>query len=114
MCQSNKIMAAVTFPLSSTLAPLAGEDDATTGRILDAAFGLLLDFGVRNLSVEGVARRAGVARVTIYRRFAGRDELLRAVLLREGRRLFDAVDAAVAGSDTPEDQLVEGFAATLS
>jgi AcrR family transcriptional regulator len=100
-----------------TLTAILGEEDATdamTERILDAAYASLLDFGVRHLSVEDVARRLGIARITIYRRFASKDELLRAVLFREGRRVFTQVDAAIAGHDDPEAQLVEGFAATLA
>ncbi|MCU1355456.1 MAG: transcriptional regulator, TetR family, partial [Acidimicrobiales bacterium] len=82
-------------------------------RILDAARDEILTFGVRRTNVEDIARRAGVARITIYRRFPGKDELVRAVVLREGRRVFAEVDAVVAGFDDIEDQMVEGFAAIL-
>src|SRR5258706_12531837 len=103
MCQSYRVVATVTL---STI--LGGEEttDAMTDRILDAAYASLLDFGVRNLSVEAVARRLGIARITIYRRFASKDDLLRAVLLREGRRVFALVDAAIVGHGDPEAQLV--------
>ncbi|HEX2576310.1 MAG TPA: TetR family transcriptional regulator [Aquihabitans sp.] len=92
----------------------ADEGDATTARILDAAHEQLLDVGLRRSSVEDIARRAGIARITVYRRFGGRDDLIRAVLLREGRRLLEAVDLAVAGIDDPDEQLVEGFTAILA
>lgn len=87
--------------------------EATTVRILDAALDELLEFGTRRASLEDVARRAGVARITIYRRFPTKDDLIRAVVLREGRRVFAAVDAVVAELSDLDDQLVEGFAAIL-
>jgi AcrR family transcriptional regulator len=49
--------------------------------ILDAARELLAEGGVRRLTIEGVAARAGVAKTTIYRRWRDRDELAFAVLL---------------------------------
>jgi AcrR family transcriptional regulator len=100
-------------PLAALLAP-AATADRMTARILDAAYGHLLDFGIGHLSVEEVARRAGIARITIYRRFATKDELLRAVLIREGQRIFAQVDAVIAAHPSAEENIVEGFAATLS
>lgn len=87
--------------------------DPTTVRILDAALAQVLDHGLRRTSVEDVARHAGLARITIYRRFPGRDDLLRAMLLREGRRLLAQVDQAVDAVDSLEEQVVEGFTAIL-
>ena len=49
--------------------------------ILDATRELLVEGGVQALTIEGVAARAGVAKTTIYRRWASRDELAFAVLL---------------------------------
>lgn len=89
------------------------DPDATTVRILDAALAQVLEHGLRRTSVEDVARRAGLARITIYRRFPGRDDLLRAVLLREGRRLLALVDEAVDAVDSLDEQVVEGFTAIL-
>ncbi|MEY2417420.1 MAG: hypothetical protein QOG90_100 [Actinomycetota bacterium] len=87
--------------------------DATTERILDAAYEELLHFGVKGVSVEDIAKRVGVARITIYRRFANKDALLAAVALREARRLLARVDAAIDKQSSPEDQLVEGFVVAL-
>jgi AcrR family transcriptional regulator len=51
-------------------------------KILDATRALLVEGGVRRLTVEGVAARSGVAKTTIYRRYRSKDELALAVLLR--------------------------------
>jgi len=84
-----------------------------TVRILDAAYDRMLQFGLRRTTVEDVARAAGIARITIYRRFANREELVRAVVLREAMRVFGQVDAAVGGLESLEEQLVEGFVVLL-
>ncbi|UJA21665.1 TetR/AcrR family transcriptional regulator [Thermoleophilia bacterium SCSIO 60948] len=89
------------------------DGDPTAERILEGALALLEDFGLRRTTVEDVARRVRMSRVTIYRRFAGKDALVRAVLLRELRRFFAAIDERVAGIDATEDRLVEGFAFAL-
>jgi AcrR family transcriptional regulator len=87
--------------------------DPMTGRILDACYEEVLTYGIRRLSVEDVARRAGTARITIYRRFPNKSVLVRAVILREGQRLLTQVDEAVEGVPLGEQQLVEGFTVIL-
>jgi AcrR family transcriptional regulator len=42
--------------------------DATTEAILDATRASVLDFGIRRTTLTDVARRAGVSRMTVYRR----------------------------------------------
>ena len=54
----------------------------TEAAILAATRALLEEGGVRRLTIEGVAARAGVAKTTIYRRWRSRDELALAVLIR--------------------------------
>ena len=53
----------------------------TEAAILAATRELLSQGGVRELTVEGVAARAGVAKTTIYRRWRSKDELALAVLI---------------------------------
>jgi AcrR family transcriptional regulator len=50
----------------------AAVDDA----ILTAAFALFTEHGVEGASIERIARRAGVAKTSIYRRWASREALL--------------------------------------
>lgn len=87
--------------------------DATATKILDGAVGACAAHGISALTIDGVARRAGVNRTTIYRRFGDRDALLQAMTLREGERMAQAITESVAGIEDPADQLVEGFAAAL-
>ena len=83
--------------------------DAVGESIVDAALAEFLAYGLRRTNVDVVARRAGVSRATLYRRFEGKDALVQAVLVRESRRFFASIAAAVAGIESPEERLVEGF-----
>ena len=49
--------------------------------ILQATRELLVEGGVRGLTIEKAAARAGVAKTTIYRRWRDKDELALAVVL---------------------------------
>lgn len=91
----------------------AQSDDATTERILDAALARFVDFGLRRTSVDDVAKRAGVSRVTVYRRFQNRDMLVAATLAREYQRFLAVLDPVVKALPTMEERIVEGFLVTL-
>ena len=91
----------------------AGDDDDLVRRTLDAAEEMLRDLGLRPLSVEDVAARAGVGRTSVYRRFGGRDDLVHAVLARELRRTLHAMRVAAASADGLEDKAVAVVVAAL-
>ena len=73
---------------------LTAEIPADSDHILDAALALAAASGLRHLTMEDVARRAGVGRMTVYRRFGSRDALLDALAGREARRCLAELDAA--------------------
>jgi AcrR family transcriptional regulator len=85
------------------------QTDAVAGTILDAALDEFLAYGLRRTNVDVVARRAGVSRATLYRRFDGKDALVQAVLVRECHRFFTSIVAAIGDLPTMEERLVEGF-----
>jgi AcrR family transcriptional regulator len=100
--------------LGRILATEAPPADDASERILNAAIRQVEDFGVRRFTIDDVARRVGVSRVTIYRYFPKKDRLIEAVMLHELRRFLRDIDAAVAGYDTLEERLVEGFVFALT
>ena len=97
------------FIADDTAAPA----DAAVERILDAALEQFQSVGLRRSSMEDVARRAGLSRVTIYRRFPQKDRLLEALLLRECRRLLGDMRALMLPLATQEQRIVEGFSFAL-
>lgn len=87
--------------------------DELSERILDGAMACLSELGLRRSTVEDIARRAGVSRVTVYRRFENKNNLVEAVLLRECRRCLAALDEAVTGVESLDERIVEGFVFAL-
>jgi AcrR family transcriptional regulator len=86
-------------------------DPATTA-ILDAAVVEFERHGFRRVALDDVARRARVSRTTIYRRFAGRDELVAAVIDRENAVLFADIADELKSRRPQSNYYVEAF--TLS
>jgi AcrR family transcriptional regulator len=84
-----------------------------TGHILDAALAVAAASGLRNLTMDDVARRAGVGRMTVYRRFGTRDALIDALTARELRRCLAELDAASEPDAPMEEQVAAGFAVAV-
>jgi AcrR family transcriptional regulator len=82
--------------------------DETADRILGAAVAQAEDFGLRRFTMDGVARRVGVSRVTIYRYFPKKDQLVSALIMRELRRFLTRLDAVIEAEPTSEAKLVQG------
>jgi AcrR family transcriptional regulator len=84
-------------------------DPANDAAILDAALDLLIERGAAGASIEAIARRAGVAKLTVYRRWQSKEDLLMAAL--EHARNPDTDHPQAAHS---LDELVEHTAELLS
>ena len=92
----------------------APPEDEASGRILAAAIQQIEDFGVRRFTIDDVARRLGISRVTIYRHFPKKDRLVEAALLHELHRFLGDLNASVQPYETLEERLVEGFVSALT
>jgi AcrR family transcriptional regulator len=88
-------------------------DDAMSERVLDAALSLVAASGAPHLTMDDVAARAGVGRMTVYRRFGGRQQLLDALAVRECRRCLAQIAAALDPNKPIEERATELFVATL-
>jgi AcrR family transcriptional regulator len=81
-------MPAPDLPMTTTILSLNGDleprerSDAARNRrrILDAAERLFAEFGPDNVSMDDIARAAGVGKGTLFRRFGDRANLARSVL----------------------------------
>jgi AcrR family transcriptional regulator len=74
------------------------ESAAATGeRILDAAVEAFRELPSEQISLDEVARRAGVAVQTVIRRFGGREGLFSAAAAREAERVQSQRDRAPVG-----------------
>ncbi|WP_158092035.1 MULTISPECIES: TetR/AcrR family transcriptional regulator [Pseudonocardia] len=72
-------------------------------RVLDAAAELLVRWGYRRVTIEDVARRAGVGKGTVYLHVRTKDALFLTVLLRSQRRVFADLADRIAAE--PENAL---------
>jgi len=90
---------------------VAAAPSSARERILGSAYELFSRKGIRAVGVDEVIKRAGVAKATLYRHFASKDELVLAFLQqREQLWTKDWVEAeARRRGATPEEQLLAIF-----
>ena len=87
----------------------AGDEHATDERILDAALREIAARGSDEATMTDIAVRAGVGRMTVFRRFGGKEALIERLVLRELARFLTHVDATLAGIDDEGERVVEAF-----
>jgi AcrR family transcriptional regulator len=80
-------------------------------RILDTARDLLLRWGYRRVTIDEVARRAGVGKGTIYLHWRSREELFHAVSAREAAAMVGAVVGAL--HDDPAEVVLHRYVRRL-
>lgn len=78
MTDSTTTTTTTTASTASTASPKRGRprDARCDGAILQATIEMLIEGGAANLSIDGVASRAGVGKATIYRRWSSREALV--------------------------------------
>ncbi|MGS0895895.1 TetR/AcrR family transcriptional regulator [Burkholderia stagnalis] len=78
--------------------------------LLRAAEELFYREGVRAVGIEAVVERAGVNKMSLYRQFSSKDDLILAYLERMDTCFFERVDASVAKHPgQPKAQLIQYF-----
>ena len=90
-----------------------GAADPVTAAILDAAVVEFERHGFRRVALDDVAHGAGVSRMTIYRRFANRDELVTAVIDRENAVLFSDIANELKSQGRQTNYYVEAFTSAI-
>src|SRR5436190_22162838 len=95
---------------------IAASEHLTSGpeRVAEAALACIAEHGVRAVSVERIAVKAGVSRATVYRWFpGGRSDVPLAAGAREMDRFFAQLEPRLAAATTLDDVLAEGLATTV-
>lgn len=85
--------------------------DPASARILDAATAEFARHGVRRTTMNQIAATAGLGVATVYRRFPQKEQLVRAVILREAEVVTAAVVAELERPATVEEQSAGAFTA---
>src|SRR3954462_14941956 len=86
--------------------PLSQRNEAD--RLLDAARASVLAVGVRRTTFSDVARRAGVSRMTLYRRHPDVASIIGMLMTREFGAIIARADAEAADRPTARERLIEG------
>jgi AcrR family transcriptional regulator len=110
-------MALSTSPDPRSSSPLAVPTDGSLSapgvreRILDVAYELFSRRGVRDVGVNELISRSGVAKASFYRHFASKDELVLAFLERRDQQwtVEKIVTEARRRGESPEEQLLAIF-----
>ena len=82
--------------------PAPGEDELVD-RVAAAALDQFAEYGIRRSTIDDVARRAGVSKMTVFRRFQNKQGLVEVVIAREIRRGMAELDRAWERQDTLEE-----------
>ena len=99
--------------ITAVAGDVAPTGDSGDDRVLDAALEQVAAYGFQRTTMDDIARKAGMGRMTVYRRFGSKDELLRQLIWREARRMVATVLERAASADDVGDRVVEAFLATL-
>lgn len=78
-------------------------------RILDVALTLFMEFGYRRTTMDTVAKRLGVSRVTLYRHYADKSALFQAVFFREFQRATFDIEQRLGLLSIEENPVITGF-----
>ena len=80
-------------------------------QLLDAADSLFYSQGPRNVGIDAVVKRAGVNKMSLYRQFESKDDLLRQYLARKDQTFWAYFDASIdKHPGAPRRQLRQLFA----
>ena len=75
--------------------PTCAEAEALRDAILNAAMRSFMDRGFEASSMDGIARDAGVARMTLYRHFASKEEMFQHVTRRAQLKVCTRIEQAI-------------------
>ena len=96
----------VTSTPTVPILPLPAALDPADGALLDAASACVMAVGFRRSTLTDIARRAGVSRMTVYRRFPDVTALLQALMTREFVAVLD--DVVGVQAPTARERLARG------
>lgn len=92
---------------------LKGKRAATRERLLDACAALVVRDGFDGVTMTAVAEQAGITRQTVYRYFPNARDLVRATMMRGGRRVLDGQLVVFESQGEPADLLVEAVLSAI-
>lgn len=84
-----------------------GATGRTDAQILEAAYEQVMAVGFRRTTLTDVAERAGLSRMTVYRRFPDVTSVLQALMMREFAWIVEQSRADAADGSTERERIVQ-------
>lgn len=78
-------------------------------RLLDAAGRLFYHHGFHTVGIDRLIAESGVAKMSLYRNFGSKDELIAAYIERADEEYWEWIETAIGVARTPEEKLVVLF-----
>jgi AcrR family transcriptional regulator len=93
----------------------ADQVETRRSEILSAAADLMMQDGIGNISLNGIARRAGIAKSNLYRYFTGKEEILFELLTSDYVEWFNDVEARLKAlpSNPVESDIARAISTSL-
>ena len=88
--------------------------DELLDRVAVAALAQFAEFGIRRSTIDDVARRAGVSRVTVFRRCESKQRLVEVVVAREIRRAVAEFTRVWETGESLKERLLQGLSFSVS
>jgi AcrR family transcriptional regulator len=85
------------------------EKSSPRDRLLDTAGRLFQRYGFQAVGIDRILAESGVAKMTMYRHFASKDEMITAYLERADAQFWGWANAAMRDAKTPETKLLALF-----
>ncbi len=73
--------------------------------LLQAASDVLLELGHHKTTLDDIARRAGMAKTSLYYYFKDKDEIMREIIRRDHEQLLEMIHQAIHAVHTSEEKL---------
>lgn len=93
------------------MSPKSQRSTAARERILAKAGELFYRYGYHAVGIDTIVAESGVAKMTLYRQFPSKDDLVRAYLERSNQQFWVWLDSASAAAESPRAKILAIFAA---
>jgi AcrR family transcriptional regulator len=90
----------------------SADDVPTIDRIVSAAYLCFDKFGIRKTTIDDIAGQSELSRPTIYRYFAGKDDIVRHISALEIRKVNDELRRRISRANSFVDLLTESLLLT--
>ncbi len=85
----------------------------TRSSIVDAAIRCVERWGLHKVTLNDIAKEAGVSRPTVYSYFSNRDEIIQYALLQSAINFAQRLMVAIDQHESPQQRIIEAFIFTV-